>query len=61
VPYLGGGVTILSAVYCFGKMKRDIEQNKENLNRIANIEERFIKLENEHNLAMNGKLEIKHK
>ena len=65
IPYFGGGVSILGITcgvsYKLGKIMSEIKQTQEKVDRIVNIEERFSKLEHEHNLAMNGKLEVKHK
>lgn len=60
VPYFGMGVGILGGVYKLGKIKQGIDETKINVNKILAIEQRFNKLENEHNLAMQGKIKFKH-
>ncbi len=58
IPYFGVGISILGEVYALGKIKRGIEEIELKVNRVLKIEERFSKLENEHSLAMSGKLKI---
>jgi hypothetical protein len=60
LPYFGIGISILGFVYKLGKIMRGVEETERKVNKIATIENRFNKLENEHNLAMTGKLKIKH-
>ncbi len=60
IPYFGASASIIGAAYKLGKIKKGIEDTQEKVNRILKIEERFNRLENEHKLAMNGKLNISH-
>ena len=60
VPYLGGGVSIIGGAYKLGKIKRGIEETERKVNKILVMEEKFGKLEHEHNLAIQGKLKVKH-
>ena len=60
IPYFSVGIGILGGVYKLGKIKQGIDETKINVNKILVIEQRFNKIENEHNLAMQGKLNIKH-
>lgn len=60
LPYFGAGASIIGGAYKLGKITRGIESTENKVNRILRIEERFNKLENEHNLAMGGKLKINH-
>lgn len=60
LPYFGGGASVIGVAYKLGKIKMGIEQTEEKVDQILTIENRFNKLETEHNLAMCGKLEIKH-
>lgn len=64
VPYFGAGVALLGAVYKFGKMARRIEDTERVVHIIAdrlyNLDGRFNKVENEHNLCLAGKLKVKH-
>lgn len=60
IPYLSGGIGILGVVYKLGKIKQGIDETKFKVNKILSIEQKFNKLENEHNLAMQGKLKFKH-
>ncbi len=63
IPYFGAGITLIAAVYKFGKMARGIEDTEKNVHKIdselSNIKCRFNKVENEHNLLMDGKLRLK--
>lgn len=61
IPYVGGGLSIIGGAYKLGKIKKGIEETEEKVDKILKIEERFNKIEYEHNLAMNGKLNINHK
>ena len=56
VPYVGGAISIMGGAYKLGKIKRGIEQTEEKVDKLLVIEQRFNKLENEHSLAMQGKL-----
>lgn len=60
MPYFGGAASIIGGAYKLGKIKKGIEQTDEKVDKILKIEERFSKVENEHNLALSGKLNIKH-
>jgi len=64
LPYIGGGISLFgvtcSISYRIGRLNRDNEIVNDKLNKLLGVEERFNKLENEHKLVMNGKLNIKH-
>lgn len=60
IPYFGGAASIVGGAYKLGKIKNGIEQTEFKVDRILKIEQRFNKIENEHNLALSGKLKIKH-
>ena len=60
IPYIGGGLALLGSAYKFGRIMQGIENTERKVNRIIVIENKFNRLENEHNLVMNGKLKIKH-
>ncbi len=60
LPYIGGGISIIGCAYSFGKVKRGIKETEEKVNHILKIEKRFNRLENEHQLAMEGKLKLRH-
>ena len=60
IPYFGGAMSIIGGAYKLGKIKRGIEETEQKVDKILKIEERFNKLEHEHNLAMCGKLNIGH-
>ncbi len=62
LPYLLGGASFLGVAYKFGEFKKEIELNikdlKVKVEHLIKIEERFSKLENEHNLCLQGKLNL---
>ena len=58
LPYFGAVASIIGAAYKLGKIKKGIEQTKSKVDRILVMEQRFSKIEHEHNLAMDGKLRI---
>jgi hypothetical protein len=60
IPYFSVGIVLLGGIYKLGKIKQGIENTELKVNKILSIEERFTRLENEHNLAMNGKIKFKH-
>lgn len=60
IPYFGGAVSIIGGTYKLGKIKKGIETTEKKVDKLLVIEERFDKIENEHNLAMDGKLKFKH-
>lgn len=60
LPYFGAGASIIGASYKLGKIKKGIEETEKKVDKVLVIEERFNKIENEHNLALCGKLNIKH-
>lgn len=60
IPYFGGAFSIIGGAYKLGKIKKGIEETENKVDKILKINERFAKIENEHNLAMDGKLKIKH-
>jgi hypothetical protein len=60
LPYFGVGFAIIGGVYKLGIIKRGIDETERKVDKILTIEERFNKLENEHKLAMDGKLKIQH-
>lgn len=59
-PYIGGGISILGVAYKLGKIMKGIEETEKKMDKLVGIETKFNKLENEHNLAMKGKLRIRH-
>ena len=60
LPYFGGAASITGLAYNLGRIKKGIEITDNKVDEILKIEERFNKVENEHNLAMQGKLKITH-
>lgn len=60
IPYFGAGASILSAIYKLGKIKKEIEETEKKADNILNFEEKFNKIEHEHNLFMDGKLKVKY-
>ena len=60
LPYFGIGASFIGAAYKFGKLMRGIEETEDKVNRLVSMENRFNKVEHEHNLCMSGKLKIKH-
>lgn len=58
LPYFGGGTAIIGAAYKLGKIKKGIEETQAKVDKILKIEERFNKIEHEHNLAIQGKLKL---
>lgn len=58
LPYFGAGSAIIGGTYKLGKIMEGIEDTKNNVEKILKIEEKFNKIENGHNLAMQGKLKI---
>lgn len=60
LPYFGAGASIIGGAYKLGKIKKGIEQTDEKVDKILKIEERFNKVEHEHDLVMCGKMEVKH-
>jgi hypothetical protein len=60
VPYLGGVISIMGASYQFGKIMHRIESTEQKVDKVLEIEQRFLRVENEHNLAMTGKMKFRH-
>lgn len=60
IPYFGGGASIIGGAYKLEKIKKGIEETETKVNKILKIEERFSRVENEHFLAMQGKLKMSH-
>lgn len=60
LPYFGAGASIIGGAYKLGKIKKGIEQTDEKVDKILKIEERFNKVEHEHDLVMCGKMDVKH-
>lgn len=62
LPYILGGSSILGVSYKLGQFSKDFEHVKSKVNiidkRLEKVEDSFIKVENEHNLCMQGKLAI---
>jgi len=58
IPYFAGGTSILGIVYKWGAFNKDFEILKNKVERLIKLEERFNKVENEHNLCMQGKLSV---
>lgn len=60
IPYEGIGIASIGAVYKLGKIKKGIEETDKKVDKLLSIEERFSKIEHEHNFVMQGKTNIKH-
>jgi hypothetical protein len=60
LPYFGASASIIGGAYKLGKITRGIEHTEEKVSQILSLENRFNKVENEHHLAMCGKLSVKH-
>lgn len=60
LPYFGASFSIIGAAYKLGKIKKGIEETDKKVDRILSIEQRFLRVENEHNLLMSGKLSTAH-
>lgn len=60
IPYFGIGATFAGFIYKLGKIMEGIEGTKKTVDRLVNMESRFIRLEHEHSLAMMGKLNVQH-
>ena len=58
LPYFGGVASIIGAAYKLGKINKGIEVTERKVDKILSIEQRFSKIEYEHNLALDGKLRI---
>jgi hypothetical protein len=58
IPYFGAGASLVGGAYKLGKIKNVIEVTEKKVDKLLVIEERFKKIENEHNLCMDGKLNI---
>lgn len=58
LPYFGIGVSLVGGAYKLGKIMNGIEYTNRKVNKLLEIGSRFEKLENEHNLCMEGKLKI---
>jgi hypothetical protein len=56
IPYFGVGGSAVGGAYKLGKIMRGIENTNEKVDRLLEIEDRFKKLEVEHNLHMTGKV-----
>lgn len=60
VPYVGGVASMVGVAYQFGRVMHRIESIEEKLDRMIQMEQRFLKVEHEHNLAMTGQMKFKH-
>ncbi|MBU3942041.1 MAG: hypothetical protein KKF74_03960 [Nanoarchaeota archaeon] len=60
IPYFGGAFSIIGGTYKLGKIIKGIEETEQKVDKLITIEKRFSKVETEHNLALGGKLKIKH-
>ena len=60
MPYFGIGITLVGAIYKMGKIARGVEETENKVKDLIIVCERFKKVENEHNLLIDGKLKIKH-
>jgi hypothetical protein len=58
IPYFGVGASIVGGAYKLGKIKNSIEETHVKVDRLLKIEERFSRIEHEHNLMMQKKLNI---
>ncbi len=62
IPYYGVLGFLLGVIYKAGKIVQFIKEIKKKVdligNKLDNIEDRFIKVEHEHNLCMQGKLNV---
>ena len=58
LPYILEGSSILGISYKFGQFSKEFEIIKNKINHLIKIEERFSKIENEHNLCLQGKLKL---
>jgi len=58
IPFLGAGASLVGEAYKLGKIKNRIEETERKVDKLLGMEERFRKIENEHNLCMDGKLSI---
>ncbi len=58
IPYFGFGISIVGGAYKLGKIMNSIEDTQKKVSKLVVLEERFNRIENEHNLCMNGKLRI---
>ena len=56
IPYFGVGAAAIGASYKIGKIMRGIEITNSKVNKLLQIEERFIDVEKTHNLCIHGKL-----
>lgn len=60
IPYLGGGASIIGVAYKIGKVIEVINGIGRDVSRLLTMETRLNKIEHEHNLAMCGKLKLRH-
>lgn len=58
LPYFGGGISIIGGSYKLGEIMKGIDDTNKKVSLLMDLEKKFDKLENEHNLALNGKLKI---
>ena len=56
IPYFGGGLSIVSIAYKFGKIMNGLTILERKMTKLISMEKRLDKLEIEHNLAMCGRL-----
>ncbi len=60
IPYFGAGASIMGGAYKLGKIMRGIESTNRKVDGLVKFGERFRKLEHEHGLCMDGKLNVGH-
>jgi hypothetical protein len=58
LPYFGGGASLIGGAYKLGKIKNGIEETQRKVDSLLEFERRFRKVEHEHNLCMEGKLNV---
>lgn len=60
IPYFGVGFAILGMVYELGRIIKGVEHTENKVNKLIDMEKKLNKIEHEHDLAMNGKLHLRH-
>lgn len=56
IPYYGVGVAAIGASYKIGRIMKGIEITNRKVNKLLEIESRFLDVENTHKLCLSGKL-----
>ena len=57
IPYIGGGITILTVVYYFGKMNSEFESMNKRLGSYSKMRDDFIEVRNNQALCLGGRLD----